>query len=81
MTRKHTFWFFVVIASVFSSAASASPTHRRAHPSEFYARAPEVADVSPVADSPRAEARPDCFVSYTPVEVTRGIRHWTGKCH
>ncbi len=68
----------LTFASVVPNAVAA-PKQRHAQPSEFYARAPEEVETISL---PQKETHhgADCFRSLTPVEVTRGIRHWTGNC-
>jgi hypothetical protein len=79
MTRTWIFIAALAVASGFVSAAVASERHKSARAKDFYARASD--EVFSDATSSIQAARTDCFVSYTPVEATRGIRHWTGKCH
>lgn len=79
--RKQTIMLFGVIASILTAPALASPAQKRVHPRDYIAHMPVEPDIVPVADAPKADPRPDCFVSLSPMEVTKGIRHWTGKCH
>jgi hypothetical protein len=79
MLRNQLFLTALFVGASMTSAAAASQKARWKHASDFYARASE--EPGEAASSvPTRRGRPDCFVSYTPVEVTRGIRHWTGKC-
>lgn len=80
MVRNRLFLTLILLGTSLASGALAAEKHKRAHPHDFYARAAETAD-DLMADAPQTNARPDCFVSYSPAEVTKGIRHWTGKCH
>jgi len=68
----------LTLASVAPSAVAA-PKQRHAHPGEFFARAPEEVETISL---PQKEAHHggDCFRALSPVEITRGIRHWTGNC-
>lgn len=70
----------LVFAASIPGPSIADSRHRRAHPTEFYARAPEGVDVDLVDVAQKERHHGDCFRSLTPTEVTRGIRHWTGNC-
>ncbi len=80
MTRTRIFITVLAIGTGFASAALASERHKSTHPKDFFARVSDDAPGDITSSVPQAAARPDCFVSYTPAEATRSIRHWTGKC-
>ncbi|WP_442754496.1 hypothetical protein ACNHKD_16100 [Methylocystis sp. JAN1] len=54
---------------------SAKPAVRHAEDFYAYSNAPEMA--APAA--PATESR-GCFTTNSPVEATKGIRHWSGRC-
>jgi hypothetical protein len=81
MARSPLFLTVLLVGASLTSAAVASEKSRRTRAADFYARASDAVVDDMTSSVTRRHARPDCFVSYTPVEVTRGIRHWTGKCH
>lgn len=67
------------IVAALSPTALASQRHH-AQARDFFARAIDEADVTPTLAAHKETHGSDCFRSLTPVEVTRGIRHWTGNC-
>lgn len=69
----------LAIVSGLSPAALASPKHH-AHARDFYARATDDVEIAPTLAVQKETHGGDCFKSLTPVELTRGIRHWTGNC-
>lgn len=82
MVRKRISLLLLGAVTFSAAVAPTAYAQKHAHPRDYYARATEEVDVAPVAEAPKpVDTRPDCFVSFTPIEVTRGIRHWTGKCH
>ncbi|KAF2992830.1 hypothetical protein OGR47_07230 [Methylocystis sp. MJC1] len=81
MIRNRLFLTLILVGTSLASGALAAEKHKRAHPQDFYARAAENSADDLMAGAPQTNARPDCFVSYSPAEVTKGIRHWTGRCH
>ena len=46
------------------------------HEREFYA----LANVGEAVDHTAAVHHSNCFMTSTPAEAARGIRHWTGSC-
>lgn len=82
MALNRLFLALLLVGAALTSDALAAEKHKRAHAQDFYARATEDIADDFTASTPRTGGgRPDCFVSYTPAEATKGIRHWTGKCH
>lgn len=68
----------LTLASVVPNAVAA-PKQRHAQPNEFFARAQEEVETISLPQKEMHHGG-DCFRSLTPVEATRGIRHWTGNC-
>ncbi len=68
------------VVSGFSPAALASQKHLHAHAREFFARAVDDGPIAPTLAVQKETHGSECFRSLTPVEFTRGIRHWTGNC-
>lgn len=70
----------VFLASGFSAPALAGPSRLHLHTSDFYAYAPEEPSTGPRQGLESAPHATSCYVSFSAAEVSRGIRHWTGKC-
>ncbi len=68
------------VISVLSTAALASQRHLHPHARDFYAKTSDEGDIAPTLAVQKETHGSDCFRSVTPVELTRGIRHWTGNC-
>ncbi len=80
MVFKRTFLILVGVACF--SAPIAAHAQKHSHPRDYFARVSVEPEIAPAAEAHKPmDTRPDCFVSNSPVEVTRGIRHWTGKCN
>lgn len=70
----------LLLASIVPSASFAG-SKQRPHARDFYARVPEEPEtISLPQHETTTHHGGDCFRSLTPVEMTRGIRHWTGSC-
>ncbi|MGJ0505920.1 MAG: hypothetical protein ACR652_02050 [Methylocystis sp.] len=71
----------LLLASILPSASFAGSKQRTAHARDFYARVPEEPEtISLPQHETTTHHGGDCFRALTPVEMTRGIRHWTGAC-
>jgi len=78
MKQSKALVFALIGVSLSSLApAQASSARVRLHVSDFYAHAPEEPTVT-IRSEP--EKSPNCYVSLSATEVSRGIRHWTNKC-
>lgn len=80
MKFARAFFMGWTIVAALTPAALATPRHTHPQAREFFARAANEADMVPTLAAHHESHNGDCFRSLSPVEVTRGIRHWTGNC-